>query len=304
MRIRVGGVFVVAVGLALGVAPRASAQPGKRECISDNESAQDLRHAGKLLEARAKLAECVSPSCPGPVRQDCAQRLAEVEAATPTLVFAARDGAGRDLAAVTVTMDGKPFAARLDGSALAVDPGEHTFAFDAQGQATVRSTLVVREGEKGRRESVTFGPGAASPPAPAAVPQANPASSSSSPPPASSDSNDASSPPGSTQRLAGLVVGGVGVVGVAVGSVFAFVSKSTYDNALKNECGNNANACSSQGQQDGSTAHNQATVATVGLAAGAALVAAGAVLYLTAPSVSVTPTVGVGRAGVTVGVTW
>jgi hypothetical protein len=94
------------------------------------------------------------------------------------------------------------------------------------------------------------------------------------------------------------------VIGLAVGGVFAFVSKGTYDHALSNECGNNPSACSAQGQQDGSTAHTQATVATVGLAAGGALLAAGAVLYFTAPRVSVAPSVGAGRAGVAVGVTW
>ena len=67
-------------------------------------------------------------SSPAVIRQDCAERLAEVERAEPTIVFEAKDRDGLDVSAVTVTMDDTPLASSLDGSALSTDPGEHVFA--------------------------------------------------------------------------------------------------------------------------------------------------------------------------------
>src|SRR5579863_2417832 len=107
----------------------AAGEPSKQECVTANESAQDLRRLSQLRAARTQLARCVSASCPGPVREDCAQRLTEVDLAMPTLVLVAKDKAGNDLSSVLVTMDGLPFADSLDGSAVQVDPGEHRFVF-------------------------------------------------------------------------------------------------------------------------------------------------------------------------------
>jgi hypothetical protein len=47
------------------------------------------------------------------VRDDCTRRLDELDKAQPTIVFEAKDGAGRDLTAVQVTVDGKPLVESL-----------------------------------------------------------------------------------------------------------------------------------------------------------------------------------------------
>jgi hypothetical protein len=138
-------------------ASAVAAEPTKAECVAANSAAQDLRTAGKLREAHVKLALCISASCPGPVREDCGERLRDLEKATPSIVFEAKDGAGNDLSAVVVIMDGQPLAKKLDGAALVVDPGEHTFTFEADRLPTVEKKLVLREGEKERRERVTLG---------------------------------------------------------------------------------------------------------------------------------------------------
>jgi hypothetical protein len=142
----------------LVTAPARASSPSKAECLEANDQAQDLRRAGKLIEARAKLAVCVATTCPGAVRQDCSRWLGEVNEAIPSLVFEASNSAGNDVAAVRVTMDGKPFAEKLDGSALQVDPGKHLFTFDdAGGHAHVEKTVDVREGVKDRHVSVVLG---------------------------------------------------------------------------------------------------------------------------------------------------
>jgi hypothetical protein len=312
------GVVVLAL-LAVGstVVP-AVAQPTKLACIAANESAQDLRRAGRLRAARAKLVECVAAACPGPLREDCAARLSEVDAAMPTLVLEARDEGGRDVATVRVTMDGQPFAARLDGAAVPTDPGEHTFTFEADGHPRATKVIVVREGDKGRHERVTLSGGEGVPAAPAksapgAAGASNPigaagASSESGATPHERplvDGGVTASPPGQAQRVIGLALGGAGVAGLALGGVFGLVSKSTYDNALSSQCANrDPTRCSPAGQDDGRTAHQQATVSTVGFIAGGALLAAGVVVYLAAPRVAVAPMVGSNGGGVAVGGAW
>jgi hypothetical protein len=272
----------------LAASSMAAAQtPTKQECAAANESAQDLRHAGKLREARTRLAMCTAASCPGPIREDCAQRLKEVEAALPTVIFEAKNADGHDLSAVHVTMDGDPLLDKLEGTPVVLDPGEHRFSFEAEGLRKTEDTVVLREGERNRRVRMVLQPAGAP-----------------------NKEAEAAGPPteeGHTQRALGISLGAAGIAGIIVGAVFGVVAKSTYDNAVKSECGGDPNRCTSQGAQDGRAAHSQATVSTVAFIGGGALLAGGAALYLTAPKsgdVSVSPTVGSGGAGLALHGRW
>ena len=88
---------------------------------------------------------------------DCRRWLDEVEYALPTVVFAVREGT-RDLEEVLVTRNGKLIANRLDGRAVAVDPGKQKFVFELRGnrQRTVEALIV--EGEKSRVIAVEVAP--------------------------------------------------------------------------------------------------------------------------------------------------
>jgi hypothetical protein len=289
------------VAAALASASTAAADVTKAACVTANASAQDLRRDGKLAEAREQLRICNDPKCPAIVRTDCTKRLDEVEAAQPTVVFDAKDGAGADLTAVKVSVDGKVLADRLVGSALQVNPGEHTFTFEVAGQPPVSRHLVLREGEKERHEQVVLG--AAATPAPASPP----------PPPAALPVTplEMAPAPASTgglggQKTLGLVLGGVGVAGLAVGGVFGALTASAIS-AQKNDCASATN-CSNfaQAQSDHSTWSTDGTISTAAFIAGGALVAVGAVLFFTAKrpaeqpaatSLVVTPSVGPQSAG-------
>ncbi|HXN31028.1 MAG TPA: hypothetical protein VN894_04165, partial [Polyangiaceae bacterium] len=185
--------LVTADGVASGAGPTTAG------CLAANESSIALRNQHKLHAARAQLLVCSAASCPADVRNECARRVAEVNAAIPTMIFEAKDGLGNDLAAVRVTMDGQPLVDRLEGTGLPIDPGEHAFAFETEGQPPVEKHFVIHEGEKGRRERVVFGA------APAAAPLAAP----SQPSPAALPNEAApASPSGNaTQRTIGYVVG-------------------------------------------------------------------------------------------------
>jgi hypothetical protein len=283
---------------AVLAATAAGATPTKAECIAASETGQDLEHAGKLREARSKLALCVAAACPGVLREDCAQKLGGVTTRIPSVVFAAKDGAGNDLTEVRVAVDGAPLVDRLDGTAVELDPGEHRFTFESGGLPVVTRSFVVREGEKGRHELVVLK-------APGKAPVSRETAGE-----APVEHADApSSPPDSTgdgQRTIGLVLGGAGLVGVGAGVVLGLLTKSTYDHAIQTECSGSPNGCSAQGAQDGSTAHSQATMSTVAFVAGGLALGAGAVLYVTAPKrgVSVGANVGPGAAQLQVGGSW
>ena len=237
------------------------------------------------------------------MREDCAERLNEIENATPTVVFVAKDANGGDLTQVQIRMDGELLVDHLDGTALAVEPGEHTFELRAAGYPTITKKLVIHEGEKGRDEAITFG--GPSTPSPPATPGATPAPQVRGPLAPSKEEpapSDASSSRGKTQRLVGIALGGAGLVGVGVGAVFGLVANSTYHDAVSN-CPTSS-TCNSDGVNGGSSAHTQAAVSTVAFIAGGALLAGGVVLYLTAPkgnAVSVQATAGSGAMGLRVG---
>jgi hypothetical protein len=253
------------------VAPEASAAgPTKRDCVAANEAGQDLRRAGKLHDARSALATCAVASCPKAVRDDCVQRLAEDDAAIPTLVFVVRDGSGNDITSFTVFLDGIPVTRPLDGAAVEVDPGDHHVEFRAEGLAPIRKDLLVREGERDRRIEAVF----ARPPA-------------SSEPGAAETQTDRKAPNtgprGETQRWSGVALGGAGAASLVVGGVLALVAKATYSNAVGSECKHTTTQCSLQGAADGGAAHAQAAAATAMFVAGGALLAAGAAVYFTVP---------------------
>ena len=294
---------LLAAGLGLafvGLAADARAEdPTKEQCISANEDAQTLRQKGHLQAARSQLLVCVRPSCPVAVRDDCAQRLNDIENAVPTIVFSAKGTGEADLINVKVTMDGVTIATKLEGTALTLEPGEHSFEFTTPGYAPIVKTFVMREGVKRRQEQIVFtpivapgDPGAGG--APVAPPVTPPA-------PQATDSGD-------SRRILAYVLGGAGIVGVGLGTFFGLKAKSTYDDS-KQYCPRGASSCTADGVSGGSDASTQAAVSTVAFIAGGALLASGIIVFITAPKngttgMTVQPTVGMAGAGVRLGASW
>jgi hypothetical protein len=282
-----------------------AAEPTKEQCVASNEKAQDLRRTGKLLDARAQLAVCVSGSCPGPVREDCAQRLADIDAAIPAIVFEVKDPTGNDLAAVRVIMDGRPLVDRLDGTALALDPGEHKFVFRSEGHKRTERTFVLRERDKARREKIVLEvettPG---PPEPATTqptsvapmpwPTVAPTST-------ATTASTAETPAGGGRRVSPLVfvAGGVALVGLGIGIGTGVAAGSKHD-ALSGEC--NGNDCPPSAQGDLDSFHSLKTVSTIGYVVGFVGLAAGAAFFFflpgKSPAAAARVWVGPGSAGI------
>lgn len=208
---------------------------------------------------------------------------------------------------LTIRRDDEPVPQAAWGTAVPVDPGEQVVTAEAPGHVTWKQKKTL--GGAGARIEFTVptlekaqaaaGPAEAAPSAPQAA-----ASAPSTPRHDEAPSSGAGHFP---QRTLALVTGGVGVVGIGVGTVFGLrmlSKKSDYKKHL-DATGHCVDADCASLSHDAYAAGN---VATVGWIAGGVLVAAGAVLWLTAPTdehqVGVVPEVGASTAKLSLGGTW
>jgi hypothetical protein len=272
----------------------ADAAPTKDQCIDADTQAQDLRRNASLLEAREALRLCVDEACPQMVREDCTKRLDELASEVPSIVFAAKGAARNDLSAVSVTIDGKPLVDHLDGSAIEVDPGEHTFSLTAASLPPATLKLLIRECERGRHEAVLIAP----PDAPLARPPDRklPVGAAGKTPEKGPDSSLRPAAPASTQRLVAWTALGLGAVGVVLGSVFGLESKSKHDEAKA--CGA---TCPDLPSHDANEdALKFGNISTVAFIVGAVGLASGTALWLTAKPTEASSNTGL-RAGIGLG---
>lgn len=131
-----------------------AAADDKTACVTSYSSAQDLRVAGNLVDAERQLRLCAGATCPTFITRECTKWLDEVSSSIPTIVVSATDG-GHDVTEVSVTVDGAPVIERLDGRAVAMNPGLHVFVY-WYGKAAVTEQVLVRMGEKNRVLEVVF----------------------------------------------------------------------------------------------------------------------------------------------------
>jgi hypothetical protein len=283
------GPLVFSAALSLALAKLASAnEPTKQECVSANENAQDLQRAGKLKDARAQFAMCTAKACPAVVREDCAERLRALDKVLPSVVFtlvvSPKNASKFDLSAVRVAVDGAISAQPLDGTALSVDPGEHTFTFSVGERPPVSLNLSLHDGERLQRQVVLD------------------ATSSAGHEPPSSENRM------SLTRLIGWSALGAGAAGVTLGSIFGIVAVSTKP-SLSSEC--HDRACPAFAQRDIDSLHFNAVAANVSFAIGVLGLGAGGALLLLFPedkspnavperaaSLGLHAWVGIGHAGV------
>jgi hypothetical protein len=149
----------LAVALGALLCPRgADAAPGDTpdRCDAAFSAAPDLVKAGRLLEGRAALVVCAAEPCPTSMRSLCARDLQNLDAQLPTVVFVAKSSTAEDVLDAKVTEDGRSIAGRLDGTAVALDPGPHRFHFERPNGASVDVSALLREGEKARAVTAVF----------------------------------------------------------------------------------------------------------------------------------------------------
>ncbi len=242
-------------------APDAEATPEaatNAECVRGYEEGQVARQAGQLVSSRSLLQLCARDECPDFIRSDCATWYGEVQTEVPTVVFAARSR-GLDLVDVRVSLGGRDLAARIDGQALELDPGEYDFTFHAPGmQPRTQHSLIVR-GERNRLIQVELVPEGGSP---AAL------------------STEADAPSLAARQRSLLLPGifaGIGVAGLSGFALLAASGRST-ESLLEDAC---APRCS---ERQVSGVRTKYLIADVSLGVGVASLALGAYFLFSQPS--------------------
>jgi hypothetical protein len=253
-------------------------------CIAASENEIPLRKQDKLKDALAQLAICASRTCPEQISAECGRRIREINAIQPTLVLGAMDSSSNDVVAVTVTVDGAPFATALDGRAVPLDPGVHQLRFESAGMTPLDKTLVVREGEKDRRVNVVLQrAGSLTPTAVSAVNQSAEA-----------------------HKTYAEIAWGAGGIGLIVGAFAGLYALET--GVASSAC--NGGVCGAAGSTVSSASSTATDVAIAGLTLAAVGGITGTILWFTAPArvrvttampVTLAPMIGQGATGVLVG---
>jgi hypothetical protein len=322
VRTLLAAALVAIVALALLVPASALAQSASDQAAAEAlfKQARDLMAAGSFAEACPKLAESqrLDPSAGTllnlatcyekngqiasawvtfkgaasaaqkanePQRATLARaKVAELEPKLPTLAIVVP--ALADLPDLVVKRDGEAVGRASWGTPIPVDPGPHAIEASAPGKKPWQTEAKV-DGP-GAKTSVEVPPLLEDKAVPAPAPPGAGTGATATPAPAPPP--PAPSTPGSTQRVLGVLVAGVGVAGIAVGSVFGVLASSQ-----KNDAGSQCSGavCNAAGISDLNDARSKATVSTVGFIAGGALLAGGVVLYLVAPHASSTTGLGV-----------
>lgn len=166
-----------------------------------------------------------------------------------------------DPAVAAVKLDDKPFPIAELGKEQRVDPGPHLIEYMFNKAPRTRKLTI----EKGASTEVEleFGP----PKGPDGKPLPEPDTST----------------PRNWRKISGIVSGSAGIVGLGVASVLTLTARSSYKDALAAHCMGATNMCNAEGLQITADAKSRANVATViSIISGVAL-AAGVVLYVTAP---------------------
>jgi hypothetical protein len=132
------------------------AHADRRACESAFAAAPLAVKQGHFVVARQSLVQCAADDCPAAMRPLCLDDLQKLTNRIPSVVFAARASDGHDLVDVRVFEGSVTLVEKLDGRALDLDPGVHTFRFETAGAPAVTSQVLVREGEQARPIVATF----------------------------------------------------------------------------------------------------------------------------------------------------
>jgi serine/threonine-protein kinase len=258
-----------------------------------------FEHVGKTASAWAAFLDVAAQARAQkqPQREQvAADRAAALKPRLARLTITVSEGASAS--GLHVERDGTEVGPGQWGTAIPVDPGQHTIRASAPGKQTWQTVLDVKaEGDAAAVVAPLLDAASAPPAAPA-------------PPPADSGveaQSDTDS--GGSRRVIGLVVGGAGVVGLGVSAVFGLVSKSKHDDAGKH-CDSDTNHCDATGVSLRDDARQAGTISTIVFLVGATALATGAVLYFTAPkkvggaAVTASPVVARGQGGLALQGVW
>ena len=199
------------------------------------------------------------------------ERAAALAPRLPHLKLALAPGA--DVDGLEIKRDGVVIGRAQWTTSIPVDPGAHTLTVSAPNRVEAKVQVVVPEAAERVAQIPVLAAARVDKPVEGERPVVV------MPPPPVEDSNK-----GNTQRLVGLVAGGVGIIGLGIGTIYGLMAKSKKSDS-DSHCFE-GDVCDADGLVLRHQASGRAEVSTVSFIAGGVLLAAGAVLYLVAPRAS------------------
>lgn len=233
-------------------------------------------HIGKLASAWGLYRESIdlAKKTGDTKRRDYAQ--SQAAALEPRLAKLTISAPAKPPAGLVVTRDGTQIEPGALGIALYIDAGSHKITASAPGFEAFAQTVTIVDG---KTETLVIPPLIAKPIGSVATDSSRPAVEHQVEP------AEPAALPSRTRKYVAIGVGAAGVAAVGIGLVFGAKAKSTYKDA-EALCGVDL-ACSPadypRDRQLVQDARSSATTSTVLVIAGGAAIAAGAVVFLTAP---------------------
>lgn len=231
--------------------------------------AECYEKSGRTASAWAEFREVISAAraAESKEREALARERASALESKLTRLTIALSPEATGIPGIEVRRDGAVVDSAELGTSIPMDPGKHVIEANAPGKQKWYKTVELSDANKDAQvlvpglNAVGNSLGASEPSGVAPV--------------------DASSSSGSGQRTAAIVAGAVGVVGVAVGTVYGLQASSKWDDA-KGGCTHYPYNCSEAAFDSRDKAKSFATLSTVGFAVGVVGIATGAVLWFTA----------------------
>jgi hypothetical protein len=248
--------------------------------------AECYEKSGRTASAWAEFREVISAARAAESKEREAlarERAAVLEAKLSRLTIALSPEATAT-PGIEIRRDGAVVDSAEIGTSIPVDPGKHVIEANAPGRQKWYKTIELNA-DSAQAQVVV--------PALATVVDNSASVTTGS---AAQDSGGS----GSSQRTVAIVAGAVGVVGLAVGTVYGLQASSKWSDAKKG-CTSYPYGCTPDAVSGADDAKKFGTFSTVGFAVGAVGLAAGAVLWFTAgPKSEKQATVGVGLGNVVV----
>ena len=161
-RIRWYGRTLTAICLALLPVASPAAEPSGaageasteeiEHCVSQHDSARQLRLNEQWFDARTAMTDCAADRCPLAIGADCRSWLEELNRALPTLlVFVARDGAAHP---TRVELDGRAIDLPEPPVPIELVPGPHRLHVVFAEHPPIDRDFTLERGEKNHLERI------------------------------------------------------------------------------------------------------------------------------------------------------
>jgi hypothetical protein len=199
-----------------------------------------------------------------------------------------------------VWLDGRLLAAGELNAPVPVDPGVHTVEAKAPERVDWKTSFEIAATETGKTRRLPIEPLAPIEPTRVDTPPLPPTSPPEQPP---RPPVVEQSPPTPRLKYAAVASAGTGAVALAVGTIFVFRARSSWRDAKALGCDSHGECRTQKAVDLVNDAGSKATIATISLVAGVALIGGGGAMWFLAPSpgkpeLAVTPEVSVGRGSV------